>query len=422
MTVQVFSEVGPLRRVMVHRPGSEIERMVPAMMERLLFDDILDREGARREHRQFRDLLEKAGVEVLDPEDLLREVFQKKEVRLGLVEELVGDGVVPRDCRDHLEVLEGDEFTEAMIAGLRAEPSRIGHYYELPPLPNYFFQRDPLFMVGDRIFASSMATDAREREPYLSAAIVDHHPTFNGHTELHHLGATKPGAPDIGPAYEFPTVEGGDVLVASPEVVIVGSSERTNVQGVEVLAEELRRVESSFRYLVMVVLPQRRSFMHLDTVFTFVDQNLALAHAPLIRAGGPESVRTYVVDLQAKQFAYLKVGSFLQSLRYVGIDLELIPCGGLEIIDQEREQWTDGANTFCVAPGVIFLYKRNRRTIEELDRRGFRVLMPEDALTRNVPLLGEGPTVIPFAGYELSRARGGPRCMTMPLERDLVGT
>jgi arginine deiminase len=168
-------------------------------------------------------------------------------------------------------------------------------------------------------------------------------------------------------------------------------------------------------------MPRRRSYMHLDTVFTLIDRNLCLAYLPVIEPGGPESAHVYSVDLSAKDLTFTLRSSLLKVLKDLGTDLEVVACGGArEAIDQQREQWTDGANAFAIAPGLIFLYRRNHRTMEELARRGWRILSDEEAATGKHDLLGGGPAVVSLCSNELSRARGGPRCMTMPVERDPI--
>ncbi len=159
--------------------------------------------------------------------------------------------------------------------------------------------------------------------------------------------------------------------------------------------------------------------MHLDTVFTLIDRGICLAYLPVIEPGGPESAHVYYVDLYARELSFAVRPSLLKALADLGVDLDVVPCGGAgEEIDQQREQWTDGANAFALAPGVILLYRRNRKTMEELGRRGLRILPEEEVAAGEHRLLGGGPTVVTLAANELSRARGGPRCMTMPVERD----
>jgi len=304
-----------------------------------------------------------------------------------------------------------------LLAGLRApDPhpvDRSSSFYRLEGVPNYFFQRDPQVVLGDRVMISSMATAARLREPLLARTVFESHPALQGWSDLFHLAE-----PSVEPIRR-PHVEGGDVLVPTEEVILVGVSERTDRWGVEALARYLRQQKTSFRYLVVVEIPRRRSYMHLDTVFTFVDRHQALAFLPAVAPGGPDVGHVGLIELEAPRLAYTVCDDLPHTLKELGLEVELIPCGGREsLIGQQREQWTDGANAFAIAPGVVVLYRRNRATIEELERRGFRVVREEDVLAGEAEVLGHGPTVVSLLGHELSRARGGPRCMTMPLLRD----
>ena len=420
MRLHVTSEIGRLRRVLVHRPGREIDEMTPSMMERLLFEDILFGDDARVEHESFRRVLERAGADVLDAEDLLAEALATDGGRSFLFTELAGEYGVPRPVVERLEGLDAPELAAALLSGLRAPGGRT---FDLDPIPNYFFQRDPQTVLGDRVVIAAMATDAREREALLARTIFEHAPTLAGSSaDLFEIDAPPQATADPTRAYPYPTLEGGDVLVASPEVILIGISERTNRGGVEQLAEYLRREQSAFRHLILVELPHRRSFMHLDTVFTLIDRGTCLAYVPVIEPAAvghaPQSAYVHHVDLEAEQVSFEVRPSLRHALDQVGLELDVVPCGGADLLDQDREQWTDGANAFALAPGVIFLYARNHRTLDELARRGWRILDEEAAASGPEPLLDAGPTVVALTGNELSRARGGPRCMTMPLVRD----
>jgi arginine deiminase len=430
--IRVFSEIDPLRRVMLHRPGREIDWMPPSMMEQLLFDDILYGEEAREEHAQFQAVFERAGVEVVDAQELLAEALETGDARDELLGELHEEYGVDRSVIERLEDLDDAEMAEALVCGIRADSPRFVRsggsearrkFFDLPPLPNYFFQRDPQVVVGDRVMISSMATAAREREPLLARTLFRHHPDFGAAGaslfEIDQPLLPSKTAPGHAPTSQVPAVEGGDVLVASSEIVLVGLSERTNRRGIEVLAEYLRSEETGFRHLIMVELPPRRSYMHLDTVFTLIDRDSCLAYTPVIESGAPESAPAYYVDLDARELTFAVRPSLLAALAGLGFDLDVVPCGGpSDLVEQQREQWTDGANAFALAPGVILLYRRNRRTVDELARRGWRVLSEQDVIEGGAPVLGHGRTVVTLAGNELSRARGGPRCMTAPLERE----
>lgn len=423
MPIKVDSEIGRLRRVLVHRPGREIDWMVPSMMESLLFDDILDGDEGREEHDGFRRIIELAGVEVLDAQDLLADVLAEEPARKRLLDELEAEYSAPFNVVRRLYDLPPRELATALVEGIRApaEVSDAGRkvFFDLNPVPNYFFMRDPQVVMGNGVVISSMATSAREREPLLSRTLFERHPALADHKTLYEIDVPPTGAPQHNPYFPYPSLEGGDILVVSSEILLVGLSERTNRRGIEVLAGYLRRVETSFRHLIMVELPRKRSYMHLDTVFTLIDRNLCLAHVPVIMPGGPEAAHVYSIDLLAKDLTFTLRGSLLEVLKELGMDLEVVPCGGSkEAIDQEREQWTDGANAFALAPGLILLYRRNRKTLEELSRRGWRILFEDEALSGKHDLVGGGPTAVALYSNELSRARGGPRCMTMPLERD----
>lgn len=426
MRIRVDSEIGRLKRVLVHRPGREINRMTPVMMGQLLFDDILDGDTARGEHEEFCRVFERAGVEVLYASELLSEALEVEAARRSVLDELIEEYGLPEALVGHLAELAPRQLAARLIEGMLSEPTAPvrgrtspGPIFELPPVPNFFFQRDPQVVLGDRVVVSSMATDARERERLLARIVFEHHPALAGARGGFYV-IDAPGEEGSEWARNRPyysTLEGGDVLVASPEVVLIGLSERTNRRGVEELAEVLRREEGSFRHLILVELPVRRSYMHLDTVFTFIDRGTCLAYPPVIEPGNPESAHVYHVDLRAPELAFGVRRSLQHALGEVGLDVELIPCGGPALLDQQREQWTDGANAFALAPGVIMLYRRNRATLEELARRGWTILGEEDVTGGRVRLSGQRPTVVSISGHELSRARGGPRCMTMPLER-----
>jgi arginine deiminase len=220
-----------------------------------------------------------------------------------------------------------------------------------------------------------------------------------------------------------PTLEGGDILVLREDMLAIGYSERTEKTTIERLAETLKAARSPIRRLILVAIPPARSTMHLDTVFTVISREECLVYGPMILAGGAEEADVYLCDLGKRTLAWTSEKDLLSVLKAQGMDLAPVRCGGSDPIAERREQWTDGANAFALAPGIILLYDRNVATAEELSRSGYRIVDEADLLLGREELdLATGKSVILLAAHELSRARGGPRCMAMPLVREPLGS
>lgn len=419
--VHVTSEIGRLRRVLLHEPGPEVDRMVPTMMEDLLFDDILFGERAREEHARFRRLLQLLGIEVVEARRLLEETLTIGEARAWLLEVLRPD--LPISVHRRLEELEPKAAAQALVEGITrdgdSEGVEITDLFELPPLPNWCFQRDPQIVLGDGVIHSGMATTARWREGLLTRAIFRFHPQYAEVPVI--ADALRPPCESthlLG--LHRPRLEGGDFLVLSSDVVAVGLSERTNVQAVEALVHSLAGKDGGPRWLEVVRIPRRRAYMHLDTVFTPADRGAALVFAPVMTSTGSEAASLFEFDLHSSDPKPVEKGAVLPGLAARGVDLEPISCGGQNPVAQLREQWTDGANTLALAPGVITLYDRNVATAEELSRHGFRVVGAKDVLLGRdeVSLDDEGRVCLLLESHEVSRARGGPHCLSHPLVRD----
>jgi arginine deiminase len=426
--LSVFSETARLRQVVVHDPGPEVDLMVPGMMEKLLFDDILYGDLARREHAQFRQVLGKVAEEVLDVQELFIEALAAESVKRAFVADLQALVGLPDATCDLLRGLPSAEVARRVIGGLPWDdmPSHTRWEeefdYRVRPIPNLLFMRDPASVIGHGYSVNSMATWAREREPLILSYVFRHHP------RLAHLAEQDKWFDQVTPLIRGEikapvSLEGGDILVLSRKVLVVGCSERTQADAVHLLAESLRahraQDPSSFDHLLMVLMPRKRSAMHLDTIFTRISEGECLVYPPYFQQGSRELLNVTGIDLRHGELRMSTRPGLLQSLRAVGIDLEPIFCGGGDPILQQREQWTDGANAFCLAPGVITSYGRNLATAQALDQAGYRVLTAQQALgDAALDLLDGRKYLVQVEASELSRARGGPRCMTMPLSRE----
>lgn len=474
MTVKlsVTSEVGRLRRVLIHRPGPEVLNMTPELRERLLFDDILHLERAQHEHNIFRRILEliaPPGADpreyVLDSADLLRELLTRNgDVREALIRDvclLEGKGPAVAEL---MQEATPDQLAEFLLSGElpREDPYAPRRYpsltafmqarpYKLRPIPNLMFSRDAAAVVGRGVLVGNMAFAARLREPLLMRYIYRYHPLFGGaagppplwfdrlsHESLrrraHRRRHTGHGA-------DRALIEGGDVLVVRPDVLFVGCGERTTTAGIDALVRRLAaHADNPVRRVYAVIMPRSRATIHLDTIFTLISQDECLIYPPLILPRGEQRVRVVRLDVPAcgQDPRVEEVEDLLRVVQREFPDREIRArhCGGspheeASRIDQDREQWTDGANAFAIRPGLILCYERNEKTAASLAQAGYQIYRPEDYLDLDLRVREDilrGIQVddwrqkyaILIRGQELSRARGGPRCMTMPLQRDAL--
>jgi arginine deiminase len=414
MRLNVTSEIGRLKSVLVHLPGREIDVMVPPMMTQLLFDDILYGQVAREEHRRFQQIIHYVAPEVVEIQDLLEEIFEDDEIKRRIIRDFVARTRLPRRVASILREKRAGALAEVLIGGILNEKHGSGELpsFDLVPVPNFFFMRDPQVVLGDGVVICGMATEARRREALLSKYVFQYHSAFRDRNLFWTDFTDGAGA--------APTIEGGDVLVASRELLLVGLTQRTNRSAIRRLAKALQDANAGVKTIIVVELPKQRSFMHLDTVFTFTSRHECLIYPPVILPRGSQPATVTSMDLTKKSISYTPQKSLLAALKKNRLDLEPIYCGGKRAVDQQREQWTDGANAFALAPGIIMLYERNVRTAEELAKHDYHIVYEDDLLLGRMELetWTDKKYAIQVAGHELSRARGGPRCMTMPLERE----
>ncbi len=396
------SEIGRLRKVLLHRPGRELENLMPEYLERLLFDDIPFLEEAQREHDAFAECLRKAGVEVVYLADLTAESLVTPEVRQALIDTFLDEADLPdRRAREALERcfegLDNHSLVETMMAGVRKSElqrgARLGDFvsaagegypFAADPMPNLYFTRDPFATIGTGVSLHRMHTATRNRETLFGKFIFQYHPLYKNTPRWYDRGQTS-------------SLEGGDILVLSPQVLAVGISERTREDSIDQLAQAVLSQSKTFRKVLAFNIPKSRSFMHLDTVFTMVDRDKFTVHPNIL-----QQLTVFVMELgeDGTMRIHQEAGRLEDILKeHLGLaQVTLIPCGQGSEIDAAREQWSDGSNTLAIAPGEVVVYSRNYVTNRSLEEAGIRL------------------HVIPSA--ELSRGRGGPRCMSMPLIRD----
>lgn len=404
-------------------------------LERLLFDDILSLDMARDEHAVLREILGCQGANVLEVGEVLTEAVQNapQESRTRLIER-VCDLAGIEDLAPHLAELEPEPLALSLVRGVHWEelsgaPNSLARIQArqlqderlaLPPVPNLMFMRDACITMFDRVMVGRMATGARAREPLLVRFALKYGladaPEFIFDFDDWHRHPL------------FRQLEGGDVLVLSKTFLMIGCSERTSAQTIERVAkDELFTTFPELERIYAVLMPAQRSVMHLDTILTQIDEKLFLGHEPMIAGTPGKDARSVPVAVLTRDAPpeLLQGASVLEVLRKeMGVDVQLVPCGGDDPVQQEREQWTDGANAVCLSPGRIVLYSRNTRTRETLrNQHGFNevtfsaVEEPATRAERIAQVSDHERVLLTFTGSELSRARGGGRCLTMPLWR-----
>lgn len=416
ISLNVNSEIQPLKTVMVHRPDAGIFRVTPRRSEELLFDDIVDYQGMRKEHRIFTELLKHfIGREnVLEAEKLLLTALESsEEVRRRMIDEVVTFEELPDRFRAVLSDLSVATLVNTIVTGyLEAED-----YYLLDPIPNFIFTRDVAAVVKDHLVLTRAAKTARYRENLITRYIFNDHPAFSS---LRAEGKII----DMNDVNLFPpsrrgdsvSLEGGDLMMVNREFLLIGASERTNPYSVEILKDVLFDREL-IDHVVQINIPEYRAFMHLDTVMTWVDHGVLVCHKPLIYDGINSSVTVY--HKSGAERSYSTVRDFIHS--EINPETTFIFSGGGVTPYQEREQWTDACNLLTIKPGVGIAYDRNPVTEEEFKRAGFKICRAEELLGKfeKGELRPEEieRTVITLPSAELSRARGGSHCMSCPLAR-----
>ncbi|MBR6489235.1 MAG: arginine deiminase [Muribaculaceae bacterium] len=405
--VNVSSETGRLRAVLLHRPGVEIERMTPLNANAALYSDILNKPIVDQEYRNFSGVLER-WTQVYYVEDILEELLKDEEVREQLLTASLR-GCVQKTARVINEIAGDDpkKLAKVLIEGCE-DPKWDGvseHRYLLKPLYNLFFTRDASSTVYNRVLINSMSFEVRERESLIYEAIFKH---FFGVNTLNAM-AWNP----------YARTEGGDVQIASPDMLCIGQGIRTNRKGIEYLAQTFAREREHFTIVAQELPKEPESFIHLDMVFTFLGKHQCMAFEPMLKKQGLFAGKdTTVITIDHGNITYKRANNIVDALNSLGWELEPVIGGGSDPWTQLREQWHSGANFFSLGDGKVLGYRRNTHTIDALDRAGFAVLNAEDIVAGKVNMADYEKFVATFPGSELPRAGGGARCMTMPILRD----
>ncbi|MBU0934927.1 MAG: hypothetical protein KKI09_14510 [Spirochaetes bacterium] len=409
--LNVTSETGRLRRVIVHTPGPEVEAMRPSAAEEDLYNDIIPMDLVMREHAELKGFLGKVA-EVHELRDILTETLAESGQRQFLARQLA-DFYQAAHRYDELAAMPATELCNAAICGLPARHIRLEDYltgrgFDIKPLPNMYFMRDAAMVYRDRSIASAMRFPVRRPESFIHRMIFEHHPDFRGSGKLIDGPALADGVFSI---------EGGDFQVLGKNMLAIGVSERTSASGIDAITKAIVESWKEPVTIFAVMLPIARATIHLDMVFTVIDRDACLVFAPVIT--GHTRARVVRIDAAPGREAVLsEEDSLLSGLKKAGMDLQPVFTGGDNPVHAEREQWMSGANSFSFAPGKILMYACNKRTAEALDKSGFSLKHARDFLQGKDNPDDYKRLVVGFDGVELARGGGGARCMTCPIERE----
>jgi arginine deiminase len=409
--INVTSEILPLKEVLVHRPGNELLNLTPSTLSRLLFDDIPFLPDAQKEHDEFVKILKDNKVKVLYLEDLMAETIKiNKNIKEKFINQFIDEAGIKTKkykrltydflskIKDNkqlvLKTMEGIQIGELDHKKLEVEKTLVDLVYDYndfiaEPMPNLYFTRDPFASIGHGISLNKMYSVTRNRETIYAEYIFKYHPKYKGKVDKYF------------DRYFPHHIEGGDVLNLNEHTLAIGISQRTCAEAIDEICKNLfRDPKCKIDTILAFSIPESRAFMHLDTVFTQIDYDKFTYHPGIMATLQVFEITEGDVPGTFEDLNVKEIHDSLENIltKYVGKKITLIPCAGGDKVASEREQWNDGSNTLCIAPGTVIVYDRNTETNDTLRKNGIKVLE--------------------MHGAELSRGRGGPRCMSMPLVRE----
>ncbi|MBU1101046.1 MAG: arginine deiminase [Bacteroidetes bacterium] len=408
--VNVTSEVGELEAVIIHTPGPEVENMTPKNAERALYSDILNLSEASKEYSQFKAILKKHST-TLEVVDLLCTILKDDTIKNSLLTKICMNEDIICIKNDLMEI-ESCELARQLLQGVPLIRENLTSFlsnerYSLRPLHNFFFTRDASIAVNENVLIGKMANTVREREAIIMEAIFKYHPLISTRTfnPLNEINFDKKIS-----------IEGGDILIAREDVLLVGNSARTTSEGIDYILDKVKDSDRIKHIIVQELPDSPESFIHLDMTFTFLSENEVMIYEPVIL--DPNRYKTIHINVENRTVRINEENNLLEALKKINFDLRPISCGGKsDPWVQEREQWHSGANFFAMGPGKLIGYGRNVYTLEEMNNHGYEIIPAKEIIKGKKNLNDYSKYVVTIDSSELSRGGGGCRCMTMPIAR-----